>query len=286
MKNLTRLFSLTATLISLAACSPVKILNVITPSGNFDRAVDIDYGDDARQSLDVYTPKIPRDNAPVIVFVHGGGWDSGDKSLYKFIGETFTGEGYTVVVPNYRLYPSITFPDPVVDTAKATAWAAGRYQDRAIILMGHSAGAYNVLMTGMVPEYLKAEDVNVCERIAGIVSLSAPTGIIPLTEEPLITVFPDRFTGTDAPLGNTGNKTPPLFLVNGGKDKTVYPQNSEKLGEDINARGGKAEVKIYPKMNHTDPVKVLSRYFDGNSVLKADILDFMRRVPKKGNYCH
>lgn len=286
MKPFTKLLSLTAALTTLAACAPVKLLNVVTPSGNFDRASDISYGEHERQSLDVYTPTMARKNAPVIVFVHGGGWDSGDKNLYKFLSETFTGEGYTVVVPNYRLHPGITFPDPVVDTAKAVAWTAGRYQDRALILMGHSAGGYNVLMAGMAPEYLKAEGVNVCDRIAGIISLAAPTGIIPLKEEPLVSVFPKRFTGTDAPMGLTDTKTPRLFLMNGGKDKTVYPQNAEKLGEAITARGGKAEIRIYPKMNHIDPVKVLSRYFDGDSSLKVDILDFISGVPKKGNYCH
>ena len=66
---------------------------------------------------------------------------------------------------------------------------------------------------------------------------------------------------------------------------TVYPQNSEKLGAQVTARGGKALVKIYPDMNHIDPVKVLSRFFDGNSALKSDILDFMRSVPKTGDYC-
>lgn len=285
MKKIKSLAFVSAAL-SLISCAPVALLNTITPSGHFEVVKDIPYGDHDRMTLDVYTPETPRKNAPLIMFVHGGGWNSGDKKLYKFIGDTFTSEGYTVAMPNYRLHPGITFPDPVTDTAKAVAWAARAYRDRSIILIGHSAGGYNVLMTGFNPSYLRSEGEKVCDRISGIISLAGPTGTIPLTEEPYISIFPDRFTGKDAPLGLTDTPVPPLFLINGANDKTVYPQNAEMLGKKVTQRGGKAIVRIYPGMNHTDPVKVLSRYFDGDASLKTDLLDFIRNVPKQGNYCH
>ncbi|RZV40121.1 MAG: alpha/beta hydrolase, partial [Acidimicrobiales bacterium] len=130
---------------TFAACAPVTLLNSITPSGSYKLAKDIAYGDHARQKYDIYQPDEPRGDAPVIVFVYGGSWDSGKKGMYKFIGEAFASNGYTTVVPDYRLYPEVKFPAFVEDTAAAVAAAANRYPDRSLVLVGHSAGAYNAV---------------------------------------------------------------------------------------------------------------------------------------------
>jgi acetyl esterase/lipase len=269
-----------------AACAPVTLLNGITPSGSFDRTKNISFGPDARHTLDVYAPDTAAPKAPVLVFVHGGGWNSGSKDMYKFLAESFTKDGYRVIVPNYRLHPNSVFPDPVTDTAKAAAWSAKQYPDTPLVLMGHSAGAYNVLMTGLTDAYLKAEGIDRCRHISGIISLAGPVGTIPLTEEPYITVFPDRFTTTDAPLNIVSEPAPPLFLANGDNDTSVYPQNATMLAEKVTARGGKAEARIYAGHNHTDVVKFLSRYFDEDSTLKADVLTFIEALPVRGAYCH
>ena len=275
-----------AALAALTACSPAKLLNTITPSGNFTKQSDISFGEHPRYKLDIYKPETPKIGAPVLVFVHGGGWNNGSKDLYKFIGDGFTGEGYTVVVPNYRLHPNAVYPDPLTDTAKAVAWTAKNYPDRPLMLMGHSAGAYNVLMMGLDKGFLAAEDVSMCARISGVISLAGPVGIVPLKKEPYITVFPDKFTGIDAALNNVNAPSPPMFLMNGGKDDQVYPRNAIALDKAIKERGGKSELKLYPKLSHTDAVKVLSRYFDGDSTLKNDILQFMSdNSATKDSYC-
>jgi len=271
--------------VSLQACQPVQILNRITPGGSFSVAKDISFGPLERQSLDIYEAETPRAEAPVLVFVHGGSWDSGSKDIYKFLAEGFTSEGFDVVVPNYRLYPDAVYPAFLEDNAKAVAFAAAQYPDRRLVLIGHSAGAYNVLSLGLKPAFLSAEGVQSCDTIAGIVGLAAPTGIVPLKEEPLITIFPDRFTGEDAVLNNTATPVPPLLLQHGSEDKTVYPQNSERLAEQVQARGGVAEAKVYDGLNHIDVIKVISRHFDGDAPLKADIIDFIEGLPRTGPFC-
>jgi acetyl esterase/lipase len=271
------------TLIAVSACAPVTLLNTITPSSSFEKMSDVSYGPLERQRYDVYRSKTPRRNSPLLVFIHGGSWTDGSKDIYKFLAEGFTSEGFDVVVPNYRLYPNAVYPQMIEDTAKAVVAVAKQFPDREIVIMGHSAGAYNVLMTALNPQYLKAEGRDLCDSISGVVSLSGPTGIIPLKEEPYITIFPDRFTAEDAPLNQADGPTPPLFFGHGADDKTVYPQNSQKLAEKIQARGGKAIVKIYDDMNHTDAVKVLSRHFDGDATLKTDIIRFVESLPKKAD---
>ena len=277
---------LLAIIISIIAFAPVSILNNITPSSGFDLQKSTSFGDNPRFELDIYNPKTPRPNTPVLIFVHGGSWTDGSKDIYKFIGEAFTTEGYTAIIPNYRLYPGIAYPDPVTDTAKSIAWAAKQYPDRPLVILGHSAGGYNVLMAGLDPQFLQAEGVDTCRHIAGIVSLAGPTGIVPLKEEPYITIFPDRFTTTDAPLHLALKPSPPVLFLHGGKDDTVYPQSSERLAEKIIARGGQADVKIYPELGHTEVVKVLSRYFDDEASLKSDLFDFVKALPQNSkSFC-
>jgi len=270
---------------ALAACAPVAILNGITPSGSFSKAKDVSYGELPRQKLDIYKANTAKVAAPILVFIHGGSWEDGSKNIYKFLAEGFTSEGYDVAVPNYRLYPDAVYPQMLEDSAKAVAYIAKQYPDRPLVIMGHSAGAYNALMVTLNKSYLSGQGVSVCERISGIVALAAPTGVYELEKEPLITIFPDRFQKDDAPLAYVNEPSPKLFVMNGAEDTTVGPKNAEELAKAITARGGKAMLKIYDGLDHTDAVKLLSRHFDGDAPLKADIISFIDSLPKSGNYC-
>lgn len=285
-KSLLLAAAFTTLLVGAAACAPVKLLNTITPSGSFERDRNISYGDIAWQKLDIYRAEKPRLNAPVLMFVHGGSWDSGNKDIYKFLGQGFTSEGFDIVIPNYRLYPDAVFPVMIEDTAKAIAFTAAQFPGRKLVVMGHSAGAYNSLMAVMRPEFYPGGSAAICTAIAGVVSLAPPTGIIPLKEEPYITIFPDRFTGEDAPMNTVSGPMPPVFFGHGLKDTTVYPQNSQRLAEKITARGGQAVVKTYADLNHTGVIKVMSKYFDGDASVKADVIDFIDSLEtESGNFC-
>ena len=271
---------------TFAACAPVTLLNTITPSGSYKLAKDIAYGDNARQSYDVYEPDEPRANAPVIVFVYGGSWDSGKKGMYKFVAEAFASNGYTTVVPDYRLYPEVKFPEFVEDTADAVAAAAKRYPSQSLVLVGHSAGAYNAVKVTVDHSYLSARGISACDTIAATVGLAGPYGDPPMKEEPYITIFPDRLLGQDGPINNIDAKKPPLFLAIGDQDTTVAAQHGITLAARINAVGGQVVNKVYPGLSHTGVVKVLSRYFDGDSELKTDMLEFIAAQPgTRQNLC-
>ena len=99
-----------------------------------------------RNVLDVYAPKKKGDvPLPVVVFIHGGNWDSGSKNIYWFIGRRLAKQGVVAVIINYRLAPNVLVPDMADDCARAVLWTTqhiGEYggdPDR-IFVMGHSAG--------------------------------------------------------------------------------------------------------------------------------------------------
>src|SRR5438067_2294542 len=120
--------------------------------GPFDVEVDKDIayheGDDPKQKLDLYLPKGQKD-FPVLFFVHGGSWRSGDRGLYGKVASIFARNGVGMVVPSYRLSPKVKHPAHVEDVARAFAWTCkniGSHGGRAdqIFLCGHSAGGHLV----------------------------------------------------------------------------------------------------------------------------------------------
>lgn len=264
---------------------PGCLLNMITPSSTYSRTKGQAFGEGSRDKLDIYRAKNPKPDAPVLIFIHGGAWDRGSKTTYKFLAEGFTKSGYDIVVPNYRLYPNAIYPDFIEDNAKAVAFTAEQFPNRPIVLIGHSAGGYNVLMLALRDKFLAKFGVNLCETIKGVVSLSAPVGVIPLEGHPLIDIFPDRHAGDDGVLNSVAEPTPPFFLGHGEEDSIVNPINSTLLAEKVTARGGRVVVKTYPGLQHIGPIKVLSRYFEKDSPLKSDILEFIEDLSLQGNSC-
>ena len=158
----------------LAGCSPLSILNATLPSDTYRATPDIAYGVNARQRLDVYRPaKAPR-AAPVVVFFYGGNWNRGQRGDYLFVGEALASKGFVAVVPDYRLYPEVRYPDFLDDSAQAVQWtmkhiAQSGGDPEQIFVMGHSAGAYNAAMLALNSAYLRAAgaDRSGCADLSG-----------------------------------------------------------------------------------------------------------------------
>ena len=117
--------------------------------------------DDQKHRLDLFLPAEGRTGWPTLVFVHGGGWTQGDRSLGAFgvepirnLGRFYASRGYGVVVPSYRLQPGVDWATQIDDVAAAVAWAREHVADYggdpdAIVLGGHSAGAWLAARVGL-----------------------------------------------------------------------------------------------------------------------------------------
>ena len=104
--------------------------------------------DKERHILDVYSPKEKAPNAagyPVVLFIHGGSWTSGNKNIYTFIGRRLAKQGVVAVLINYRLAPAVHVPEQAADCARALAWTVANIKQHGgdparVFVMGHSAG--------------------------------------------------------------------------------------------------------------------------------------------------
>lgn len=121
---------------------------------------DLPYGEDDRHRLDVYRPSgLAWGQAPVLVFVHGGGFVRGDKAEREHIGLALARAGRVVVVPNYRLAPHHGWPAGAEDVAAVFRWVqrqAGTHGGDAgrIWLAGESAGAAHVAWALLAKRFL------------------------------------------------------------------------------------------------------------------------------------
>jgi arylformamidase len=127
---------------------------------------DIPYAEPAheRQVLDVYSPHNAK-NLPVVFWIHGGGWQTGDKSSVQMKPQFFVDKGFVFVSTNYRLLPSVDMKTIVQDVAKSIRWVHDHIAEHGgdpnrLFIMGHSAGAQLAALICTDDRYLKAEGLS------------------------------------------------------------------------------------------------------------------------------
>ncbi len=135
-----------------------------------------------RQILDIYAPKDAK-NLPVVFWIHGGGWQTGDKSSVQLKPKYFTDQGFVFVSTNYRLLPKVEMDVIFKDVAKAIGWthkniAAHGGDPNRIFVMGHSAGAQLAALMCIDDRYLKAEGVPM-SALKGCVPVDGDTYDVP-----------------------------------------------------------------------------------------------------------
>ena len=118
-----------------------------------------------RQTLDVYAPAAPGKNLPVVVWIHGGGWQGGDKSEIHKKPQAFVDKGFVFVSTNYRLLPDVDMATIVRDVAKSIHWVHDHIAEyggdpKRVLIMGHSAGAQLAALISTDERYLKAEGLS------------------------------------------------------------------------------------------------------------------------------
>lgn len=227
---------------------------------------EISTGDHPSQKLHIWGPEEREEGGeqrPVLVFVHGGGWRSGDAGGYGYFGRAFVPEGFVVVLAGYRLGPDGIYPGMLEDTASAIAWTHANIAEHGgdperIVIAGHSAGAYNVVQVALEDRWLAAHGLSPAD-ISGVIGKAGPYDFAPFDSDSTIAAFghtPDP--AITQPINHVRADAPPMLLINGEKDTLVGARNARVLSEALNAAGATAEPLIYPEMTHNDPIVELA----------------------------
>ncbi|KAF4596604.1 hypothetical protein EYR40_007705 [Pleurotus pulmonarius] len=237
------------------------------------------YGDTPRHQLDVYYPPTPASApSPVLFFIYGGGFTSGERTLpapanlgYANLGAYFVQKGFIVVVPDYRLVPHVKFPGPAEDIRDAVTWVVDNLnkssdaglpqaETSSIFIMGHSAGAAHTCTTAFYPGLAPAE---LKQRIKGLVLMSGAYHNFPAGTKGDFEDLKDVYWSGEEHM----KKNEPLQLLQGVPDSEVAkipslllvegerePEWLQIVGEDFykeaSKRGVHAEKLIAKGHNH------------------------------------
>ena len=187
-------------------------------------------------------------------------------------------------VPDYRLYPEVQYPVFLDDAAQAVAYVKrvapswGGDPNR-LFLVAHSAGAYMAEMLALDPQYLARAGMSPRE-LAGVVSIAGPADFLPITGEDIKRVFgAHREDPATMPINHVDGRNPPLLLLHGDADETVYPRNSIALAARIRVAGGPVELKEYPGVGHIGIVLGFAPLFRDKSPVLADTARFVQDTP-------
>ena len=221
----------------------------------------IAYGSDPLQVLDIWRAKGAKGPAPLIVYVHGGGWKRGskDNATGRFKPVHYPGQGYAFASINYRLVPAATVEQQAADVAGAVKALVDRaatlgIDRRQIVLMGHSAGAHLVALVGTDERYLKGAGLSFAD-IAGVIPNDGAAYDVPAQMKdgpPIMQKTYAQAFGTDparqkalSPTAHAAAPNAPDFLL-------LYVQRpdgvrqAKALGSALTAGGSRVEHGSFP----------------------------------------
>lgn len=247
-----------------------------------ERFETFSYGDHPRQNLDVLSPR-GSEKAPVVVFVHGGGWIHGNKSLYHPVQSRLASEGIVSVSINYRLCPEVTFPEFVEDGAMAVKWTVKNIELHGgdpdnIYLMGHSAGGHTVAMLGLDETYLENVGVEL-RRIRGVIPISAPLMLRTSEVPSLSPIFGEASDAEMWPLAFIDGDEPPFLLIQGENDPLVRPFHAREAERRIREGGGSARAVLFPGHDHVSVVSAIAATGDRSREVIEPVLKLILGRP-------
>ena len=248
--------------------------------------------DPERHLLDVYAPRrASTTRRPVVVFIHGGGWNSGSKNLYAFIGRRLakqggSADGVVAVVISYRLSPAVQVPAMADDCARAVAWTQQHIADyggdpNRIFVMGHSAGGGlaallatdDQLFTklGLAQNPVKGailDDPAGLDMLDYLTKLEYPNDrqyLIPYGKDPAI-------WRAMSPMYQIRAGSPPILMYAGGRTYPSITNSTQRFDKRLQELGVRHEFTVLPGKKH---VGMVTQLFWQHNIIYRDLLTFI-----------
>lgn len=280
--------------VMLITVAVLVLVNEYAIASGSRRAKDIAYvttsspGFDAdRHRLDVYQPRQSQASLrPVVVFIHGGAWDSGSKNLYAFIGRRLAKQNIIAVLINYRLAPAVQVPDMADDCARAVSWAQQHITEYGgdparIFVMGHSAGGgLAALLTtndrlfaklGLSQNPIKGailDDPGGLDMADYLTKMEYPGDekyLIPFGKNPAVwrEVSPMYYVRAGGP---------PMLVYAGERTYPSITSSTQHFRQRLQELGIKHEFRVLPGKKH---IGMVTQLFWQHNIIYRDLLKFI-----------
>ncbi len=258
----------------------------------FPHYLDLSYGSHIKQRLDLYTPKEKVANAPIFLFLHGGGFREGDRAQYGFVAKPFAEQGIIVAVASYRLTDDgFIYPAQVEDVKLAVQWLhqhAGRYggDGMRIYVGGHSSGGILAADVGVDRSWLKQRNIPP-HALRGIVPVSALYDLRVTDPAALEKVFWGVYAPTlerqtqASPLLHIRDPAPRALVAVGSTEQQEFEDfvgGSRDLVNQLNAAGASAKFLALQGQAHKDTALALG---DSNSELSRAAIRMIKESLSK-----
>ncbi|MBC7913813.1 MAG: alpha/beta hydrolase [Pyrinomonadaceae bacterium] len=242
-----------------------------------------------RHLLNIYYPKIDGKPKDVLIFIHGGSWNSGNKNNYWWLGRNFAKKGVVAITINYSHSPQYDYKQIAADCARAVKWvhdSVSQYNGnpKRIFIMGHSAGGHLASLITADPQYFKETGIE--NPIRGVI-LNDAFGLD--MYDYLISAAPNNSTNnflstfstnqetwkTASPFYYTKNISQPYLIVYGEKTYSSIRKHSGKMAAKLKASNQPVEQHIIEEKKH---IGMITQMIWGNNKVYDIILEFMNRI--------
>lgn len=240
----------------------------------------------AGQQLNVFAPRKSDSLKEVLVFIYGGSWNSGSKSLYSFFGSRMARKGVVTVIIDYPLSPKATYKEMAVASAKAVIWVKNNIRayggDPAkVFISGHSAGGHLATLIAIKEEYFNA--LGVKNPVKGVILIDA-AGLdmygylqeekFPAGHTYLQTFTPDPANWKDAsPLYHLHQNMPPLLIYRG---ENTYPSIQKSTEKFVTALKNYVPAPDYHILKGKKHIPMMTQFINPWNPLYQEIITFMR----------
>lgn len=244
---------------------------------------DVVFGTTGRDlKCDIYHPPIEGNRRPGVLLIHGGAWQSGDRSQLRYYGIQLARYGFVGVACEYRLSGEAPWPAQIHDVKAALRWMRAKanqlgIDEAKICVTGNSAGAHLALMLGCDTDAFegKGGNMNVSSRCAAISAIYPPTRLHfnkNDAENRLLGEAGNDEVATKASPINYANKGfPPTILIHGNADQVVLNSDSFNMYHALNKAGVGVELHVFDGAPHAfdrlaefakQCVQLITLYFD------------------------
>lgn len=237
------------------------------------------------KNLNVFAPK-KAEKAPVLIFIHGGSWNSGRKEIYDFMGSRLARRGVVTVIIDYPLAPDYKLPEMEKASVTAIKWVKENIANyggdpEKIYVSGHSAGGHLAALVAMKKE--PWQELGMSNPLKGAI-LNDPAGLDWywfLTERKekynaednydAFTSNPETWK-TYSPIYELDGTEIPLLIMEGEETYPGIRLTIDRFRKEAEAKGANLTYSFYPKTKH---IPMITQFFFTWSKGYEDVLGFM-----------